>query len=135
MSKSAFNLLGKSGNVLADDPSAAQIETFENRFQQRDYIIQFHCVDFTSLCPVTGQPDFAEIEIQYTPDQQCIETKSLKYYLHSYRNTKSFNEAIVNRIFEDLSGICTPRWMKVTGKFAARGGITLTAVVEHPKGK
>lgn len=133
MSDTAFNLLGKSGNSLAENPTPSQLETFENRFQQRDYTIRFHSVDFTSLCPVTGQPDFAEIEIEYTPGERCVETKSLKYYLHSYRNTKSFNESIVNRIFEDLTEVCQPRWLKVTGRFAARGGIQLTAVVEHPQ--
>lgn len=127
-----FKLLGKSGFVPPTDPKDAVIETFENRYTERDYLIQFECLDFTSLCPVTGQPDFAKINIQYTPGERCIETKSLKYYLHSFRNFKSFNEQIVNTILMDLVEACAPKWLSVEGKFAARGGIILSTKAEYP---
>ena len=86
------------------------------------------------MCPVTGSPDFAEICIQYVPDQKCVETKSLKLYLSSYRNVPSFNEAVVNRILDDLVGACKPRRMRIEGKFVARGGLSLSVVAEHPSG-
>ena len=126
-----FQHLGKSVNH-PQTPKEATLETFENQYQNRNYLIQFDSQDFTSLCPVTGQPDFAEISIQYIPDQHCVETKSLKYYLHSYRNFRGFNEKIINSILDDLVAACQPRWIQVKGKFAARGGITLTTTVEHP---
>ncbi len=126
-----FNLLGKAASVV-NNPKEAKIDTFENKYQERDYLIQFECVDFTSLCPVTGQADFAEIEIQYIPKEQCIETKSLKYYLQAFRNVQAFNEQIVNTILNDLVEACQPKWFKVKGAFAARGGIKLTAIAEFP---
>ncbi|MEO1260236.1 MAG: preQ(1) synthase [Bacteroidota bacterium] len=132
MKEQSFKLLGKTGGGILSEPNREQLETFDNQFTARDYVIQFDCVDFTSLCPVTGQPDFAEIEISYTPNIKCIETKSLKYYLHSYRNTKAFNEQIINTMLDDFVAVCEPRWMRIKGKFAARGGITLTTIVEHP---
>lgn len=125
-------MLGKSVSVPPTNPQEAAVETFPNRFTQRNYLIQFECEDFTSLCPVTGQADFAEILIQYTPDQKCIETKSLKYYLQSFRNYQAFNEAIVNTILMDLVAVCKPKWMKIEGRFAARGGIKLTTIAEYP---
>ncbi len=127
-----FNLLGKSGKEFPASPEEAQLEVFENEFGERDFLIQFECLDFTSLCPVTGQPDYAKIDIQYTPDELCIETKSLKFYLQSFRNTKAFNEKIVNTILNDLIEACQPKWMRVKGAFAARGGISLTTIAEHP---
>lgn len=127
-----FNLLGKAVDNPPIDPKDAKLDIFPNQFTERDYLIQFDCADFTSLCPITGQPDFATIKIQYTPDQNCIETKSLKYYLHSYRNFQGFNEKIVNTILLDLVAACQPKWMKIEGRFAARGGITLTTIAEHP---
>ena len=91
-----FDLLGKSVDATPTDPSESPLDTFPNQFQTRDYLIQFEAGDFTSLCPITGQPDFAKIKIQYTPDQLCVETKSLKYYLQSYRNFQGFNEKAVS---------------------------------------
>ncbi len=129
---SEFELLGKSQNELPTSPDDAKLDTFENRNQKRNYIIQFHCDDFTSQCPVTQQSDFAEIEIEYIPGKLCIESKSLKYYLQSYRNQKMFNEDIVNNILDDLSKACQPKWMQVMGSFAPRGGISLTTVAEYP---
>ena len=129
---SDFELLGKSVNEPPRSPAEAQIDTFENRSQKRDYKVHFHCGDFTSLCPITKQSDFAEIEIEYIPGEKCIESKSLKYYLQSFRNQKMFNEDIVNTIIEDLSKACQPKWMQVIGSFAPRGGISLTAMAEYP---
>ena len=85
-----------------------------------------------SMCPITQQSDFAKIHISYIPADNCIETKSLKFYLQSYRTQKKFNEEIVNQILTDLVAACSPKWMKVKGAFAARGGISLTATAEHP---
>lgn len=125
-----LKLLGAAA-AFPDIPSANILETFENRFPGRDYLIRFECEDFTSLCPITGQPDFATIEIEYIPDQLCIETKSLKFYLASYRNSRAFNEEISNGILNDLVSRCQPRRMAVRGQFASRGGISLTVEAEH----
>ena len=109
------------------------LETFPNPAPSRDYVIEHTHHEFTSLCPVTGQPDFAEILIEYVPARLCLETKSLKLYLSSYRNVHSFNEAVINRILDDLISACHPRHMRVEGRFAARGGLALTVVAEHPQ--
>ena len=108
------------------------LEVFENPSADRDYEITIDCPEFTSVCPRTGQPDFGTIRIVYCPDQKCIELKSLKLYLQSYRNEGIFYEAAVNRIIEDVVRACRPRRMKVTGDFAARGGITTSISVEYP---
>jgi len=104
-----FRLLGSSETTFPSKPTAATLETFPNRFRKRSYWINFDCPEFTSMCPVTGQPDFATIHIRYVPNALCIESKSLKFYLASYRHTRSFNEEIVNRILEDLVAACSPR--------------------------
>ena len=127
-----LTLLGSAAARYPAQPSAGILETFPNRSPQRDYLIRFDCSDFTSLCPITQQPDFARIEIEYVPDRLCIETKSLKFYLASYRNSRSFNEEVVNRVLEDLASACSPRRMTVRGAFAARGGITVTVEASHP---
>ena len=128
-----FKLLGKSNFNIPTKPDEAFLETFNNDYaEDRDYLITFNCVDFTSLCPVTGQPDYARIRIKYIPDKSCIETKSLKYYLQSFRNQKAFNEKVINTILLDLVKACQPKWMQVKGKFATRGGIQLTTVAEYP---
>ena len=123
-----LTLLGKSRTEYPDTPEKAQIETFDHAYPQRDYIITFDCPDFTSLCPVTGQPDFGHITIRYVADKKCIESKALKLYLFSYRNFHSFHEEVVNRVLTDLSNACKPRWMEVTGDFMPRGGISLKIV-------
>jgi 7-cyano-7-deazaguanine reductase len=128
---SHLSLLGRPSK-FPDAPEAATLETFKNENARRDYWITFECGEFTSMCPVTGQPDFAELEIRYVPDQLCIETKSLKYYLASFRNTRSFNEAIVNRILDDLVAACGPRRAIVHGRFAPRGGISVVVDAEYP---
>lgn len=106
------------------------LETFANPRPERDYEIQIRCPEFTSVCPKTGQPDFGEILIVYTPAAACIELKSLKYYLQSYRNQGIFYEAATNKILDDLVTACRPKRMRVTGAFTARGGITTTVVAE-----
>ena len=129
---SGLTLLGKSEAALPKSPKQARLETFPNPNPRRDYWIRLECPDFTSLCPVTGQPDFAEIIIDYVPEKLCVETKSLKLYLSSYRNVPSFNEEVINTILDDLVRVCAPRQMKIQGKFAPRGGLSLSVTVEHP---
>ena len=126
-----LKLLGSSGAPFPGEPAAEILETFENRYPHRDYIIRFECADFTSLCPITGQPDFAKLNIEYVAGQRCIETKSLKFYLASYRNSRSFNEEVANRILDDLVTACAPRRMTVRGEFASRGGITVGVEASH----
>ena len=131
--KTSLTLLGKSVPGFPHAPAAATLETFQNAYARRDYWIRFESADFTSLCPVTGQPDFATITVDYVPDQLCIETKSFKFYLSSFRNTRSFNEEIVNRILEDLVSACAPRQLWVHGEFASRGGIGVTVEASYPE--
>jgi 7-cyano-7-deazaguanine reductase len=107
------------------------LETFPNPRPGRDYVIQFDCPEFTCLCPMTGQPDFATILIEYVPDQLCVELKSLKLYLWSYRDEGAFHEAVTNKIADDLIAALKPRKITVTGKFWVRGGITTNVVVTH----
>ena len=114
---------------------SATLETFPNPRPDRDYEIDIRCPEFTSVCPKTGLPDFGEILIRYVPDSACVELKSLKYYLMSYRNEGIFYEAATNKILDDLVAACRPRRMTVTGAFTARGGITTTIVAEHRQGK
>lgn len=101
------------------------METFPNP-ARRNYCIHFETSDFTSLCPVTGQADFAKIEIDYIPNKLCVESKSLKFYLASFRNERAFNEAITNRILDDFVRACAPSEANITAAFSARGGIALT---------
>jgi 7-cyano-7-deazaguanine reductase len=106
-----------------------QLATFANPRPGRDYRISFECPEFTCLCPMTGQPDFATILIEYVPDQLCVELKSLKLYLWSYRDEGAFHEAVTNRICDDLVAAIAPRQVTVTGKFWVRGGISTTVTV------
>ena len=124
-----LTLLGKSDARLPPSPNEAQLETFPNP-AKRAYRIRFETADFTSLCPVTGQVDFAQITIEYVPAKLCVESKSLKFYLASYRNERAFNEAVTNRILDDFVRVCSPREAVVTAEFSARGGIALTVRVE-----
>ena len=121
-----LTLLSRSHTEYPDTPDKAKLETFVNAYPGRDYEILFDCPEFTSLCPVTGQPDFGHIRIRYVADKQCIESKSLKLYLYSFRNHHTFHEEAVNRILTDLVKACKPRWMEVNGEFRPRGGIALT---------
>lgn len=110
-----------------------ELELFENPRPERDYNITIRCPEFTSVCPRTGQPDFGEIIIEYYPNKTCIELKSLKFYMQSYRNKGIFYEALTNEILDDLSKACKPRRMKVTAKFTPRGGITTEVIAEYKK--
>lgn len=130
-----LTLLGNSRAAVPQSPRQAQLETFPNPSPKRDYVIRIDSPQFTSLCPVTGQPDFAEMRIEYVPDRKCVETKSLKLYLAAYRNVPSFNEDVVNRILDDLVAVCRPRRMRVEGRFAPRGGLSLSVVAEHVVGQ
>ena len=107
------------------------LETFPNPNPERDYRIHMEIPEFTCLCPMTGQPDFATIEIEYVPDKLCVELKSLKLYLWSYRDEGAFHEAVTNRICDDLVAAIAPRSITVTGKFWVRGGIATTVTVTH----
>lgn len=109
---------------------AATLETFPNPAPQRDYVIRHTCPEFTSVCPKTGQPDFATIDLEYVPDETCIELKSLKLYYYSFRDQGIFYEGVVNRLLDELSASCSPRWMRVTGSFNVRGGISSVIVAE-----
>jgi 7-cyano-7-deazaguanine reductase len=133
-SKKPLRLLG-TASELPLEPSRDILETFPNSHPGRDYLIRLETEDFSSLCPVTGQPDYAELLIEYVPAARCVETKSLKYYLASFRNTPAFNEQIVNRILEDLVAVSAPSSMTVRGAFASRGGLSLTVVASHKAGK
>ena len=126
-----LTLLGRSEARLPSSPAEARLETFPNP-ARRHYRIRFETADFTSLCPVTGQVDFAQITIEYVPDALCIESKSLKFYLASYRNERAFNEAVANHILEDFVRACSPHEAVVTAEFSARGGIALTVRAEFP---
>ena len=129
---SSLTLLGQPVTHYPNAPSAKTIETFPNEYANRHYLVKFECADFTSLCPITGQPDFAKVTIEYVPAARCIETKSLKFYLASYRNTRSFNEEIVNRILDDVVTACSPHEALVYGEFASRGGISLSVEATYP---
>jgi 7-cyano-7-deazaguanine reductase len=110
---------------------STEIQTFPNPAGKRDYVIAFDCPEFTCVCPLTGQPDFATIRIRYVPDQLCVELKSLKLYLWSYRNEGAFHEAVTNKILDDLVQATQPRAMRVEGGFLVRGGITTTVLATH----
>jgi 7-cyano-7-deazaguanine reductase len=127
-----LTLLGRSEARIPASPAEARLETFPNPTPNRNYRIHFETDDFTSVCPVTGQPDFARIDIDYVPDRLCVESKSLKFYLASYRNERAFNEAVTNRILDDFVKACAPREAIVTAQFSARGGIALTVRAEYP---
>jgi 7-cyano-7-deazaguanine reductase len=101
------------------------LETFENKHTDNDYWVQFNCPEFTTLCPITGQPDFAEIKIAYIPNQRMVESKSLKLYLFSFRNHGDFHEDCVNTIMKDLVKLMEPKYLEVTGIFTPRGGISI----------
>lgn len=125
-----LNLLSASKTPVPASPEEAQLETFENTHPGRKYLITFDCPEFTSLCPITGQPDFGHITIEYIADKKCVESKSLKIYLFSYRNHGSFHEEVTNLILDDLVKACEPRWASVTGDFMPRGGIAIKVKAE-----
>lgn len=110
-----------------------ELETFENPNPDRDYTIRIDVPEFTCLCPKTGQPDFAELRLEYVPDRTCVELKSLKLYVWSFRDEGAFHEAVTNQILADLVAATAPRFMRLTAEFNVRGGIYTTVVVEHRK--
>ena len=119
-------------SALPESSDAAVLEMVPNPHPGLLYLVRFTCPEFTSLCPVTGQADFAQITIEYVPNLRCVESKSLKFYLASYRNERAFNEAVTNRILDDFVRACSPREATVTAEFSARGGIALTVRAEFP---
>lgn len=122
--------LGKTTSY-PDHPDKAVLDTFPNPAPGRNYQISLDCPEFTTLCPITGQPDFARIEINYIPDQLCVESKALKLYLFSFRNIGSFHEAVTNRMLDDLVKATQPRWMEINGHFSVRGGISIKVTARH----
>ena len=116
--------LGRKSQI-PDNYAPEVLEAFENLHPERDYWVQFNCPEFTSLCPITGQPDFAEIRILYIPDRRMVESKSLKLYLFSFRNHGDFHEDCVNIIMNDLIKLMDPRYIEVVGLFVPRGGISI----------
>ena len=119
-----LKLLGKKTEYKSDYAPEV-LETFVNRHMENDYFVKFNCPEFTSLCPITGQPDFATIYISYIPDELMVESKSLKLYLFSFRNHGDFHEDCVNKIMKDLVSLMNPRYIEVWGKFTPRGGISI----------
>jgi 7-cyano-7-deazaguanine reductase len=113
--------------------SRQRLQTFRNPSPERDYRIQMTLPEFTCLCPLTGQPDFATLELEYVPDRLCVELKSLKLYVWSYRDQGAFHEAVTNRILDDLARATRPRYMRLSARFNVRGGIGTCVVVEHRK--
>lgn len=122
---SDLTLLGSQNNSYPDDYAPEVLETFVNKHQENDYFVKFNCPEFTSLCPITGQPDFATIYISYVPDVRMVESKSLKLYLFSFRNHGDFHEDCMNIIMEDLIKLMDPKYIEVWGKFTPRGGISI----------
>jgi 7-cyano-7-deazaguanine reductase len=117
---------------MPSQPSS-KLETFPNPAPRRDYRIHMEVPEFTCLCPKTGQPDFATLVLDYVPDQRCVELKSLKLYVWSFRNKGAFHEAVTNDILDDLVKVVAPRFMRLTARFYVRGGIFTTVVAEHAK--
>ena len=120
-----LTLLNRNHTEYPDSPDKAKIETFRNANAHRNYLIEFDCPEFTSLCPVTGQPDFGHIIIRYVPDKRCIESKSLKLFLFSFRNSQTFHEEAANHILDAIVAACAPRKAEVVGRFRPRGGIAI----------
>lgn len=110
-----------------------RLQTFRNPSPERDYRIQMQLPEFTCLCPLTGQPDFAVLDLEYVPDRLCVELKSLKLYVWSFRDQGAFHEAVTNRILDDLVRAVRPRYMRLTARFNVRGGIATSVVAEHRK--
>lgn len=130
--KDNLTLLG-SKTKYSMDYSPEILETFINKHQENDYFVKFNCPEFTSLCPITGQPDFATIYISYIPDVKMVESKSLKLYLFSFRNHGDFHEDCVNIIMKDLIELMNPRYIEVWGKFTPRGGISIDPYCNYGK--
>ena len=128
-----LTLLSASERRYPSSPDEARLEVFDNVYADRDYEIEFDCPEFTSLCPVTGQPDFGHIVLRYIPDRSCIESKSLKLFLFSFRNENTFHEEAVNRILDAVVAACSPRHAVVEGHFRPRGGIAINVKAVYDK--
>jgi len=124
------NLGSQKTKYNYDNPTSEILEVFENQFFERTYHVEYIFKEFSSLCPRTGQPDTAQITVEYIPRKLCIETKSLKLYFLSYRQHGAFMETITNQILEDCVKACNPRWMKITSNFAPRGGTYINVIAE-----
>lgn len=126
-----LTLLKRSETHVPESPDEARLESFRNTHVENDYTVRFTCPEFTSLCPVTSQPDFGRITIEYVPDQFCLESKALKLYLFSFRNHGTFHEEAVNRILDDLVKAIQPRRATVIGRFRPRGGISISVEAKY----
>ena len=131
--KENLTKLGSQGTEYKTDYDPSLLETFTNKHPDNDYFVKFNCPEFTSLCPITGQPDFATIYISYVPGELMVESKSLKLYLFSYRNHGDFHEDCVNKIMKDLIKLMDPKYIEVTGKFLPRGGISIDPYCNYGK--
>lgn len=127
-----LQLLGQK-TQYSTDYAPEVLETFQNKHPENDYWVQFNCPEFTSLCPITGQPDFAEIKIMYIPAERMVESKSLKLYLFSFRNHGDFHEDCVNTIMKDLVRLMEPKYIEVVGLFTPRGGISIYPYANYGK--
>ena len=125
--------LGTQHTMYHQDYNPRLLETFDNKHPERDYFVKFNCPEFTSLCPMTGQPDFATIYISYVPGERMVESKSLKLYLFSFRNHGDFHEDCVNVIMKDLIALMDPKYIEVWGKFLPRGGISIDPYCNYGK--
>jgi 7-cyano-7-deazaguanine reductase len=123
--------LGRPTKYRFENPDISLLEAFPNRYPQRDYVITFEHPEFTSLCPMTGQPDYGTIRVRYVADRSCVESKSFKLYMNAFRNHGSFMESLTNKIAEDLINLLAPRRLTVEGLFAVRGGTGISVRVEH----
>lgn len=128
-----ISLLGNAKTSYAADYDPGILETFTNKHSDHDYFVKFNCPEFTTLCPMTGQPDFATIYISYVPDKKMVESKSLKLYLFSFRNHGDFHEDSVNIIMKDLIRLMDPKYIEVWGKFTPRGGISIDPYTNYGK--
>ena len=131
--KEQVTKLGSQGTEYASEYSAELLESFSNKHPENDYFVKFNCPEFTSLCPITGQPDFATITISYVPEERLVESKSLKLYLFSFRNHGDFHEDVVNVIMKDLIKLLDPKYIEVLGRFLPRGGISIDPYCNYGK--
>jgi 7-cyano-7-deazaguanine reductase len=129
---SKLTVLGGPTRYQYDNPDPGMLESFSNAHPDQPWVVGLECAEFTSLCPMTGQPDFGRIRIQYIPARLCVESKSLKLYLGAYRNHGSFHEDCVNRIAADVQACIAPRYLRVLGDFNARGGIAIRPLAVRP---
>ena len=129
----SLTLRGNRGTVYPSDYDPEILETFENKHPGNDYFVKFNCPEFTSLCPITGQPDFATIYLSYVPNVRMVESKSLKLYLFGFRNHGAFHEDVVNIIMKDLIALMDPKYIEVWGKFLPRGGLSIDPYCNYGK--